>query len=342
MKTSNKTIPLVEYIKVKEENKHNLKIDLETPTILEYLRNNNEEKHILKYLKQLMGGILCEGYADDQNKKICVFNKNYGLRLKIRDPFEYAGIPNLNDLLLSLTTLHEIRHILQRHKPELFTDYEYFCNIYLRIINNRYWVDTQFHDSQHMEIDADLYSAIESKELFRGNKKMVKFLDSMIADNLFRKCMFDYESYLKVFCKIIKHDIEEYQDDNYISAFWDNEGSFKTIKEIVNNKDFPSDSLLKIKILTSEVYLSTINYKDLSEKEISILSDYIDKNIEVINNNIEIIEKLKEENLITKLEYKEALKIIRGEIKNKIKYKEKINKKRATERKLTKKYRTVL
>ena len=76
-----KTIPIVDQIKNQEEEKYNLIIETETPTVIEYFKNNLQGKNLnlSDSLSMLIIGLNAIGVADCENRKICIFKKSQGI-----------------------------------------------------------------------------------------------------------------------------------------------------------------------------------------------------------------------------------------------------------------------
>lgn len=323
-------LPLVEYINNRDNNRYGLNMKIETPTFNQYLKNNvkNCDLDFLEKLGRFIGALTCSGYTDDETGEIFVFNKNYALIYKFNDPFDYLGIPNLGDVLVAMVAFHEIRHVLQDNRLDMFNEYEFFCINYLKVLNNRYIFDIDFHDSQYFEIDANLYSANEAKELFTKNKRINKFLDDQVTLYTYQKCLYEFEEFLNYFIKTMKDGeyFDTYDNDDFMRTFWNIDGSFKTLTEMLNNPNFLYGGLLESRIVTSDAFLSALDFNKLSYREKRALSVHIDKNIKFIASNVETLDNLYKDKKISKSRYKDGLEFLKEQICLKEEYKNRIGK----------------
>ena len=329
MKSTYDVLPLIEYIKNKESNRYGIDINIDSPNFKQYyekyIKNNNLD--ISEILSRFLSIATCCGYADDETGEVVIFNKNYAANYKFNDPFDFFGIINLNDVLLAMITFHEIRHILQDTKLDMFNEYEYFCLTYLRVMNHKYLLNTEFHDSQYFEIDANLYGACEVRKMFNQNKRICKFLDKEIASYTYQKCLYEFEEYLNYFIKSItlgKYS-DSYDNDDFMKTFWNDDGSFKTISEMVNNPKFLYGGLLESRIITSDAHLSSLKYDDLSNYDRVVLKVHLNNNIKFITDNIETLDELYKNKKISKSMYKDGLKELKDQIFSKENYRRLIN-----------------
>lgn len=329
MKSTYEVLPLVEYIKNKESNRYGIDINIDSPNFRQYYKKyiKDNDLDISESLSRLLSIAMCCGYADCGTEDVVVFNKNYAARYKFNDPFDFLGIVNLNDVILSMITFHEIRHVLQDNRFDLFNEYEFFCINYLKVLNHKYLLDTEFHDSQYFEIDANLYSVCEAREMLDKNKRICKFLDKEIGSYTYQKCLYEFEDYLKYFIKSIgigKY-FESYDNDDFMKTFWNSDGSFKTISEMVDNSNFLYGGLLESRIITSDAHLSSLKYDDLSNYDRVVLKVHLNNNIKFITDNIETLDELYEDKKISKSMYKDGLKELKDQIFSKENYRRLIN-----------------
>ena len=259
MKSAYELLPLIEYIKNKESNRYGLDINIESPTFWQYYKNHikNNNLDFSETISRFLSVLSSSGYADDETGEVFVFNRNYALEYKFANPFDYLGIANLNDVFLSMVAFHEIRHIIQAQKFDIFDEYEFFCINYLKVLNHKYMLNTEFHDSQYFEIDANLYGVSEAKEIFAHNKKISKFLDKQIAQYTYQKTVYEFEEFLRYFSIMMKKGeyIDSYNGDDFLGTFWNSDGSFKSVSEMIDNPQFLYGGLLESRIMTSDVCL---------------------------------------------------------------------------------------
>ena len=212
---------------------------------------------------------------------------------------------------------------MQQQKPQLFGDYEHFCIQCLKNINNRYFIDREYHDLQYFEIDANIYSYEETKKLFKDNKNTITYLEDQEAKVMLRKNTYNFDLNLQNFIQRIKNGFDEdfYQHNPYISIFWEQDGTFKNISDVLHNPRFVPNSLLSTKILTSDQYISTVSINDITQEEKQELIYQIEQAIMALNINKKNVEKLYNERKISVFEYQISTQIIDNEIQKKEKYK---------------------
>lgn len=310
MEKEKSIIPIFKRIKEYEERKYDIEIDLETPTIMEYYKKNikGDNFDLLHSINVIVTGLSASGLSKTEDNYICIFNKNkHSLIQKVQ-------MPNIENLLNSLVICHEIRHILQDKKPELFSDYELFCIHQLKHLNNKYIVSEEYHDSQYLEIDANIYSFEETKKFYRNDPNALKYLTANEAKHIYRKSIYNFENQLSVFLRENKNGFDKkiYNKNSYINRYWAEDGTFKRINEIVRTA--PND-LLSSRILTSDAFLSNLDKVTIEEKDIII--NQLDRLIKYLESNIKTIDNLYNQGLISKYDYQIGTQYIEYEIDKK-------------------------
>ena len=309
MNEEKQIIPIIKYIKDSEEKKYGIKIELETPTIMEYYKKNikGNDFDLLHFINVIVTGLTACGLSKPEEDYICIFDKHQ------YHPIQKLQMPNLDNILHSLTIYHEIRHILQYKKPELFSDYELFCIKHLRLLNNRYIVSEEYHDSQYFEIDANIYGCEETKKLFR-HPNAIKYVSNSEAEHIYKRSVYSFDDYFNIFLKENKNGFDEdlYSNSQHIKTFWNQDGSFKELKEIARNMP---NNLLTSRILTSEAFLSSLNKVTIEEKAIIIYQ--IEKLISHLSDNINTIYNLYKQQLISEYAYQIGIQFIENEINKK-------------------------
>ena len=320
-----KTIPIVDQIKNQEEEKYNLIIETETPTVIEYFKNNLQGKNLnlSDSLSMLIIGLNAIGVADCENRKICIFKESQGIYKHFKKSLKYR----LNKAIISFTTFHEIRHILQNEREDLFQDYDLFCIKYLSIMNNKYLLNTDFHDSQYFEIDANIYGASETKKLFQNDNQVSKYIDGILSDHLYEEYTYNFEYFFNKFLKTIKYGFEEgyYNDNTQISNYWNQDGSFKNLTQLMKSNELLKDSKLTTKIVTSNAFLSTINTNNLQPLELEFLNDQLQKSIGYYDEDMNNICDLYFSKKISRVDYQMGVDFLNRQIENKQKFLNKIN-----------------
>ena len=309
-------IPIVEQIKKQEEEKYNIQFELETPTVIEYFKDNFQGKNfsLSESISTLIIGLGSVGITDSDNRKICIFKKHEGIYKHFKKSLKYR----LNEAMLAYATFHEVRHILQSDREDLFTGYELFCINFLPIMNNKYLINTEFHDSQYFEIDANIYGALETKKMFSQDKQVSKYFDEILSDHLYEKCTHNFEYFFNKFLKTIKEGFEEeyYNNNLFIKTFWNIDGSFKTVKEIMSaNNQY--DTKLSTKIITSNDYLSSVNINDLQTLELKFLADKLNEAIAYLTEDMNKIHELYANKMIPKIDYQIGVNFVEKQIENK-------------------------
>ena len=283
---------LIKQIETSKKEEYNIDFSLSTPTIIEYyedkIKNNNYK--LVDKIKIIKEGYRCDGLVSYKTKKVVVFDKNYKMKHLITHPIQFIKGDLTNKVIIALTTLHEIRHIIQHQKPNLFSDYERFCFYLLRIPHEKYHFDKKHHDSLYYEIDANLYALNEVDKYISLNEKQNNSVKDRINKVLYQKNTYDFDFFLDYFNKN-RVDWGLQRDPNLVNRYWNTDGSFKRPRDIVNNSSFCLDNYLTHKIFGSNAYVSFALSSDFTQEELAFLDyqimlnkDYIEKNIEVNND----------------------------------------------------------
>ena len=325
MKEQIKNNPLIQRIVEEEKQKYNITIDIETPTVIEYYKQNLIDKKISisRVVNTILAGMNVAGYSKTEDNYICIFDKKGNLDFALKHPLKYMQDPSITEAITTFITYHEIRHILQYQKAELFTDYEHFCINYLRELNTKYILNNEYHDSQYLEIDADIYGFDKTKEKFKENKTICSYLQQQESKAIYRKNTYKFDYYFNNFIKKIQNGFNEetYQYNPYLNIFWNKDGTFKKLFKIINNSRFLKNSLLTARIITSDAYMATIDFDNMTIEEQQAIDYQVEQIVYALNQNKNNITKLYKDRRISVFEYQIGTQIIENEIERKEKYK---------------------
>lgn len=323
---------VVDKIKEQEEKRYGRTFDIDFVTVLNYYRKNfdgkkfslNEVSDLIQTQKKTFG------FYDGTSKAVCIFDKNYKLQLFLDNPIKYFFKKTISeDSLITFVLYHEIRHVLQFENKENFSEYERFCINYLDNIIEGDKFNKDTHDSLFCEIDADLYSSHESLKIYSTkNTPENEYFKNIYCKSLYRRDIYDFDTIFKYFCIELeknKFKKNEYQKEEYFKIFWNEDGTFKPIKDILNNDNL-NDNLVVIKILSSTYFLNKLNIDDLNQKEIQIISDAIDYNRDIyIYKRINEIKRIYNIGYLNEYEYKKSLLKLEKEMYVKDKFKESLS-----------------
>ena len=312
---------LVEKIKMQEEEKYGITFDIETPTMIKYYIDNFKNKKISldeDGISTVLMGVNSAGFAAQfsDNNYICIFNRDYELDYILSEPLLYLknlGV-SFQEFEISRILYHEIRHILQSKRQDLFTPFERFCNFQLSFTtDSRYYYDNNYHDCMYNEIDANIYSYEQLYLKYHDNPTLKKYILKKLIDVQFLSYMYDFDFYFKKYSLYLKEN--GLNSSPYINSLnnllWNKDGSFKNITEVFHNfKDCLNDDLI-VKLLTSDAFLSSINFDDLTASEENLLEELLSRNDLLIDRQKEKVDHFIDENLINQDDYNKAIKLFK-------------------------------
>lgn len=312
---------LIKDIAKKEKEKYNISFSLETPTVIDYYKEhlNNKTYNLYKKINQIRIGYKASGVTFYKPKKIVIFDKNFRFHRFIKNPVDSIKSGINNEIITVLATLHEIRHIMQYQKDDIYSNYERFCTLFLKPTEEKYKLNREIHNSLYHEIDAILYSCEKIKDYVELNTKQRKYIDEQRSKGIYQKNIYDFEKYFNYFCKNrVKWAMEK--SPNFINIFWNEDTTFKRPSEIKNDPRFLIKNSLSTKILGSNAYLFSLLDKDLTDDEFVFINYEIQLNKKDIEERIIKNNSLYEKNKISKKDYIQATKYFKELLIEKDKY----------------------
>ncbi len=323
-----------------------LNFDIETPTVVSYYRDNLKKgkfslkkRGAFRAAYSALLGTFSAGFASGYSNEICVFAKDYQSSayffsipiadLKKRLPYQ--------DMFVANTTFHEIRHIIQ-HSGYCLSCLEYFCCHRLSDYKGyKGVVNAKYHDSLFIEIDANLYGAREAARYFQGNKDIEEYFAKFIGKYTLQKYAFDFDSNLETYQKENeKQGKKVYGMTVFENFLWNNDGSFKKPREIMQDEEFNSFTHKYFgelpffnMVLSSDAYISRLYKEELTDEEVCFIKDAIEYSIGLSNNDKQYFKDvLLKRGMINERQLKKATLLVNSQITRKKRNLEKLLKNR--------------
>lgn len=328
---------IVEQIKNEEEKRYGLSFDIEMPTMIRFYIDNIKNKNITldnSGISKALMGVTSAGFATpfSENNYICVFNKNYKLDYMFSEPMLY--LKNLEvsfqEFEVSRILYHEIRHILQAKRQDLFSSLENFCVFSLSYTNNlKYYYDEKFHDSMYNEIDANLYSYERLYQKYSDNPEVANYIIKELNKVRYLKYTYDFDYHFEKHALFLKENgLKKVPYNNVLyEIFWNEDGTFKSFSEVFSYLKNYSSIDATVKVLTSDIFLNSIDFQELTDEEKEWLKMQFSINEYLINERENAINYyVKEEGMI--IDQEEFDKSIKEERKRKNRYRKLLNVKR--------------
>lgn len=262
---SNEEIKKIVHSIVKDESlKYGVDINVEIISKHNFFKKNFTKtpfsltKNVLAFYSK---GLYFSSTENNKNYILVFFNENNFF-------FQQNKEHQLSELIR--TTYHEIRHFLQHNIPSIFNNFEAFIFAY----ENSYILDigeddyNANHDYFYIEIDAQLY-AIKNvlnylKDYPNLYEKNSKYLLNLLKDFEIQKNNFNFNYIFKKICKDLKNRPGFYSYDSslFLQFFWNKDGSFKTVDEIINSPFYTliGDETV-FSVFSSEAYLKNIHHQ---------------------------------------------------------------------------------
>lgn len=121
----------------------------------------------------------------------------------------------------------------------------------------------------------------------------------------------------KVTNKVGIKTFQEMEKSTVLDIFLNsNDLSFKKINDIINNEDFKKlDKKVVYAFLSSQSFLNTVNFDELSIEELSMIKESLDYTNQIYQNQEKINNAAKENNLVEKLQFLKSEKSIITNVK---------------------------
>lgn len=328
------TKEIVKRIKESEEEKYkeyNVELEIETPTVIEFYIENLKKIRfktltydMIEMREIYLIGKRYTGFTNSTNQAICIFAKNHFFKYIMKQP-----ISNLNNLYpyqemcVTQTTYHEIRHVLQQKHQYTMPIYDSFCSNYFSNNENpKYISDKDFHNSLYNEIDAELYAATESKNCFKGDEKVEKYFQNLIGYYTIQKNTYDFEEHLEKYQQNRENIGFQNKISHMESFIWNNDGSFKRPRDIYNSKDFLNTPMYYMdfekflaRVISSNAYISRLNMNIIKTDEAEFICDSIEFNNKIITEEIQKLTDLYNNQAIADSYFEFAIQTLNNRIK---------------------------
>ena len=310
---------ILKEIVIEEEKEHNINIEGYLLTISEYYKSSIL-KDKLKLFPQkesilyLTAPLKFGGWYDIKDKRIIILINSLYEKFDILSPDSFFHIIR--------KIYHEIRHVYQNEKMNNTNKYQEFYTFLEKILIKH---DSLYYRLKHdfflTEIDADTYS-IEKTEKYLKEKnngyyeENINDIDSFKRYLSHRNNIYNEEEIFEKFNFILQGKIKknkkfsneplnktikelEYSSYNIkdtLAIFYNQDGSFKTIKEIINNQNKVDNKIINT-IITSISFIKSININNLGNEEIKYLIQALENKYQKELSKLETIKKINEEDL---------------------------------------------
>ncbi len=310
---------ILKEIVIEEEKEHNINIEGYLLTISEYYKSSIL-KDKLKLFPQkesilyLTAPLKFGGWYDIKDKRIIILINSLYEKFDILTPDSFFHIIR--------KIYHEIRHVYQNEKMNNTNKYQEFYTFLEKILIKH---DSLYYRLKHdfflTEIDADTYS-IEKTEKYLKEKnngyyeENINDIDSFKRYLSHRNNIYNEEEIFEKFNFILQGKIKknkkfsneplnktikelEYSSYNIkdtLAIFYNQDGSFKTIKEIINNQNKVDNKIINT-IITSISFIKSININNLGNEEIKYLIQALENKYQKELSKLETIKKINEEDL---------------------------------------------
>lgn len=247
--------------------------------------------------------------SDNECDHIFVFLNHFNLSKKFED--------NFDAIKLLETSFHELRHKEQDVAENNF-DLNYFIfkivEEFLLIFDSSFYRSN--HDSFLIEIDASLYAWNKclniSKTYHLMYDKFKEYINSYINYWNFQYYNYDFNKIFSRFFMLYDKFLSQVNEENIFELlFYDrNEKKFNTLDRIINiynnGTTIVDDKKLYIKdyvdkriiyyVITTDAFMDTLNYEDLSEIELKYFNDAINYKFQEFQEKIKYFSTLVDEN----------------------------------------------
>lgn len=299
---------LVNEIVSQEIDAYDLKVQICAVLSSEYYGVNTlRKKTPIDKLINLLDFYPINNFYDEKNNKIVIFLDNY-----LEEITEEKQI-----FRIIFSCFHEARHVEQPYFSSF--SYEFFLNFIDEVYMKKNF-DYNFigHDSYSFEIGANLYSIRKTidylKKFFpkeflkiKDELEMIEYkyyLEYLVYDAPSR---FDFfVKYLEKYRnnKIVKWDDKygKFDDDliliSILKIFINDDGSFKKIREVLNNERFNKiDKRIIYTIYSSESILTQIDINSLDISELQLLLDALNYATDLDTKQIKWLDELYKQEL---------------------------------------------
>ena len=310
-----------------EEKKYNISIKVFPLTFIEYYNDYIFKKKfsLTKKIALSLTPIIAGGFNDLKGNTVIFLN--------------YVNkIEKIEDKIFRLVQVcfHEARHSEQSNFDKY--SYEGVFNLLDHYIkNNTANIDYNLeHDKYSFEIGANLYGVTMAKEYLKKNYPSLYEKQKEEIEKLEKRYQYDYLMYdasntvdrfiniakqakniTKVTNKVGIKAFQEMEKSTVLDIFLNSDDfSFKKINDIINNEDFKKlDKKVVYAFLSSQSFLNTVNFDELSIEALSMIKESLDYTNQIYQNQEKINNAAKENNLVEKLQFLKSEKSIITNVK---------------------------
>lgn len=257
--------------------------------------------------------IVAKGFYDGKGN-VVILLKSSGKLKKIDDNlFEFV-----------MTCYHEARHIAQDKLSK--NSYEFFLAVIEDEVRKRqsdinYYL---LHDDFSYEIGANLYGIEKTKEylkkrypyIYEKEKEKIQVLENKYTfEYLTYNATYNFDRFYQKINKAILNNCIRFENilEKFkpFKIFFNEDGSFKTITEIIQNENtFKIDSRIVSTIISSKSFIETVNLKSLTKEELEFINKHLNYTNSVYNNQLVTMKKYKNQKGIDLSNYLKKIKNI--------------------------------
>ncbi len=296
-----------------EEKEYNISIKVFPLTFIEYYKDYvfTKKFNLVRASLPLIAG----GFNDLKGSTIIFLNKVNKIVTTEGKLFK-----------LLLICFHEARHSEQQQFDKY--SYEGFFNqleqfIQKATLNKDYILE---HDKYCFEIGANLYGVTKAKEYLKINypdlyEKYKNEINIQEEKYRYNYLMYDASNTIDRFILVnkisknyplnLRNILNKDNPSPVLEIFLNKDNTFKNIKDIIKNDKFKTlDKKIIYAFLSSQNFIKTLDFKTLSEEELSTIKESLEYTNTIYKNQMTINEKAKKNNTITELQYLQSKKNI--------------------------------
>ena len=291
-----------------DKEKEKLFKNISCSIITKELKDNNLENNIypIRYITYYKNVILKSKERFKDKIKEYFYSKDalganiFNYTFIFIDRFNMFNTLDEQILELVFTSYHEARHIIQHSFDEY--SYDRFLNtidrIYKGYINSTDY--NYFHDDYSFEIGANLYAINKTKQYLKEHYQDIynrKIDELNEREDKYVKDYFVYSPLTRTKMVIDLVQREKKMDlIPIMKHFMNEDGTFKNLKEIMNDRDYGKiDKKIIYSIISLKEYLNTLDMKKLPENEKNLLIEALKFHKIITINSLENIEKYSDE-----------------------------------------------
>lgn len=214
---------------------------------------------------------------------------------------------------------HEARHSIQLN----FDINSYACFLHYAegvLINNNYTNYNKSHDNYSIEIGANLYGIFKTEDFLKNKYPDVYKLEKGYIKGLETSFKLDYMLYdavgqmNKALELVNKKSLKINDEIPIFNIFMGDDNSFKSINDIIKNPNFEKiDKRIVYTVLSSDLFLNSIDIEKLSDIELTTLNEALQYTYTIYSNQYKFIwEKFNNEEINFKFFIESAKRLIKN------------------------------